>query len=181
MLDYVHNKYGENKVAQIITFGKLQASAVIRDVGRVLGIPYGQVEYLCKLMPFDPSRPMSLQKYIDEEPKLNEEANRDPKVKKLLDISLKLEGLKRHASIHAAGVVISKDQISKDVPLYSDPESNIFLTQFDMKWVENAGLVKFDFLGLKTLTLINECIKLVRNNNSDFSIDKININDVKTY
>ena len=181
VLEYVHKKYGENKVAQIITFGKLQARAVIRDVGRVLGIPYGQVDYLCKLMPFDPSRPMSLQKYIDEEPKLNEEANRDPKVKKLLDISLKLEGLKRHASIHAAGVVISKDQISKDVPLYSDPESNIFLTQFDMKWVENAGLVKFDFLGLKTLTLINECIKLVRNNNSDFSIDKININDVETY
>ncbi len=181
VLEYVHNKYGENKVAQIITFGKLQARAVIRDVGRVLGIPYGQVDYLCKLMPFDPSRPMSLQKYIDEEPKLNEEANRDPKIKKLLDISLKLEGLKRHASIHAAGVVISRDQISKDVPLYSDPESNIFLTQFDMKWVENAGLVKFDFLGLKTLTLINECIKLVRNNNSDFNIDKININDLKTY
>ncbi len=181
VLEYVHDKYGENKVAQIITFGKLQARAVIRDVGRVLGIPYGQVDYLCKLMPFDPSRPMSLQKYIDEEPKLNEEANRDPKVKKLLDISLKLEGLKRHASIHAAGVVISKDQISKDVPLYSDPDSNIFLTQFDMKWVENAGLVKFDFLGLKTLTLINECIKLVRNNNLDFTIDKIHINDVKTY
>ena len=145
MLDYVHQKYGNNHVAQIITFGKLQARAVIRDVGRVLGIPYGQVDYLCKLMPFDPSRPMTLQQYIDEEPRLKEEASKDDKIAKLLDISLKLEGLKRHASIHAAGVVISKEEVFKDVPLYSDPDSNIFLTQFDMKWVENAGLVKFDF------------------------------------
>ena len=116
-------------------------------------------------MPFDPSRPMSLQGYIDEEPKLNEYADDDPKVRKLLDISLKLEGLKRHASIHAAGVVISKDKIFNDVPLYSDPESEIFMTQFDMKWVENAGLVKFDFLGLKTLTLINNCLELINKEN----------------
>ena len=102
VLDYVHQKYGNNHVAQIITFGKLQARAVIRDVGRVLGIPYGQVDYLCKLMPFDPSRPMTLQQYIDEEPRLKEEASKDDKIAKLLDISLKLEGLKRNASIHAA-------------------------------------------------------------------------------
>ena len=181
VLEYVHKKYGNHNVAQIITFGKLQARAVIRDVGRVLGIPYGQVDYLCKLMPFDPSRPMTLQKYIDEEPKLSEEAARDEKVKQLLDISLKLEGLKRHVSIHAAGVVISKDNIYQDVPLYSDPESNIYLTQFDMKWVENAGLVKFDFLGLKTLTLIDKCIKIIQSSNPQFNIDKIEIEDKKTY
>ena len=181
VLDYVHKKYGSLNVAQIITFGKLQARAVIRDVGRVLGIPYGQVDYLCKLMPFDPSRPMSLQKYIDEEPKLSEEASRDEKIEKLLDISLKLEGLKRHASIHAAGVVISKDEILKDVPLYSDPDSDIYLTQFDMKWVENAGLVKFDFLGLKTLTLIDNCKKLIKERNPNFDIDQIDINDKATY
>ena len=181
VLEYVHKKYGNHNVAQIITFGKLQARAVIRDVGRVLGIPYGQVDYLCKLMPFDPSRPMTLQKYIDEEPKLSEEAARDEKVKQLLDISLKLEGLKRHVSIHAAGVVISKDKIYQDVPLYSDPESNIYLTQFDMKWVENAGLVKFDFLGLKTLTLIDKCIKIIQSSNPQFNIDKIDIEDKKTY
>ena len=181
VLDYVHKKYGKDKVAQIITFGKLQARAVIRDVGRVLGMPYGQVDGLCKLMPFDPSRPMSLQGYIDEEPRLNEEAERDPKVKKLLDISLKLEGLKRHASIHAAGVVISKDEIYNDVPLYSDPESEIFMTQFDMKWVENAGLVKFDFLGLKTLTLINNCIELINKNKKILDINKVNIKDKDTF
>ena len=181
VLDYVHAKYGNNHVAQIITFGKLQARAVIRDVGRVLGIPYGQVDYLCKLMPFDPSRPMTLQKHIDEEPRLNEEANKDDKIAKLLDISLKLEGLKRHASIHAAGVVISKEEVFKDVPIYSDPDSDILLTQFDMKWVENAGLVKFDFLGLKTLTLIDNCIKLIKNKNPAFKVEDINIDDQRTY
>ena len=181
VLDYVHKKYGKEKVAQIITFGKLQARAVIRDVGRVLGMPYGQVDSLCKLMPFDPSRPMSLQGYIDEEPKLNEYADDDPKVRKLLDISLKLEGLKRHASIHAAGVVISKDKIFNDVPLYSDPESEIFMTQFDMKWVENAGLVKFDFLGLKTLTLINNCLELINKENHTLDINKINLKDNDTF
>ncbi len=181
VLDYVHQKYGNNHVAQIITFGKLQARAVIRDVGRVLGIPYGQVDYLCKLMPFDPSRPMTLQQYIDEEPRLKEEAGKDDKIAKLLDISLKLEGLKRHASIHAAGVVISKEEVFKDVPIYSDPDSNIFLTQFDMKWVENAGLVKFDFLGLKTLTLIDNCIKLIKVSNPEFNIDNIKLNDQSTY
>ena len=181
VLEYVHEKYGNNHVAQIITFGKLQARAVIRDVGRVLGIPYGQVDYLCKLMPFDPSRPMTLQQYIDEEPRLKEEANKDDKISKLLDISLKLEGLKRHASIHAAGVVISKEEVFKDVPIYSDPDSDILLTQFDMKWVENAGLVKFDFLGLKTLTLIDNCISLVKVGQPSFSIDDIKINDSATY
>ena len=181
VLEYVHKKYGKEHVAQIITFGKLQARAVIRDVGRVLGIPYGQVDYLCKLMPFDPSRPMTLQKYIDEEPRLSEEADRDPKVRKLIDISLKLEGLKRHASIHAAGVVISKDRIYKNVPLYSDPESNIYLTQFDMKWTENAGLVKFDFLGLKTLTLIDNCLELINKNKQVIDINRIDLKDVKTF
>ena len=181
VLNYVYNKYGKDHVAQIITFGKLQARAVLRDVGRVLGIPYGQVDYLTKLIPFDPSRQLSLQEYIDDEPKLNDEANKNPKIRKLLDISLKLEGLKRHASIHAAGVVISKDIIYRDVPLYSDPDTNIHLTQFDMKWVENAGLVKFDFLGLKTLTLINNCVKLLSKIGISLDISKIELTDTKTY
>ena len=180
VLNYVYEKYGKDHVAQIITFGKLQARAVLRDIGRVLGVPYGQVDYLTKLIPFDPSRQLSLREYIDDEPKLTEEANKNPKIKKLLSIALKLEGLKRHASIHAAGVVISKDIIYKDVPLYSDPDTNIFLTQFDMKWVENAGLVKFDFLGLKTLTLINNCVDLV-NKYEKFDISEIDLTDTQTF
>ena len=181
VLDYVSKKYGENQVAQIITFGKLQARAVLRDVGRVLGIPYGQVDYLCKLIPFDPSRPLTLQESIDNEPKISEEANNDEKVEKLLDIALRLEGLKRHTSIHAAGVVISKDEIFKDVPLYSDPDTKTYLTQFDMKNVEKAGLVKFDFLGLKTLTLIDNCVQLITNQGIDFDINKIDLTDLKTF
>ena len=181
VLDYVSKKYGENQVAQIITFGKLQARAVLRDVGRVLGIPYGQVDYLCKLIPFDPSRPLTLQESIDNEPKISEEANNDEKVEKLLDIALRLEGLKRHTSIHAAGVVISKDEIFKDVPLYSDPDTKTYLTQFDMKHVEKAGLVKFDFLGLKTLTLIDNCVQLIANQGIDFDINKIDLTDLNTF
>ena len=181
VLDYVSNKYGENQVAQIITFGKLQARAVLRDVGRVLGMPYGQVDYLCKLIPFDPSRPLTLQESIDNEPKFLEEANNDEKVKKLLDVALRLEGLKRHTSIHAAGVVISKDEIFKDVPLYSDPDTKTYLTQFDMKHVEKAGLVKFDFLGLKTLTLIDNCVQLIIKQGIDFDINKINLSDLETF
>ena len=181
VLDYVSNKYGENQVAQIITFGKLQARAVLRDVGRVLGMPYGQVDYLCKLIPFDPSRPLTLQESIDNEPKFLEESNNDTKVEKLLDIALRLEGLKRHTSIHAAGVVISKDEIFKDVPLYSDPDTKTYLTQFDMKHVEKAGLVKFDFLGLKTLTLIDNCVQLITKKGIDFDINKINLSDLETF
>ncbi len=181
VLNYVSQKYGENQVAQIITFGKLQARAVLRDVGRVLGIPYGQVDYLCKLIPFDPSRPLSLQESIDNEPKISEEADNDEKVRRLINIALKLEGLKRHTSIHAAGVVISKDDIFKDVPLYSDPDTKTYLTQFDMKHVEKAGLVKFDFLGLKTLTLIDNCVQLIENKGFNFDIDKIDLSDAKTF
>ena len=138
VIDHIIETYGQSRVSQIITYSTLSARAVIRDVGRVLGIPYGQVDYLCKLMPFDPSRPMTLQQYIDEEPRLKEEASKDDKIAKLLDISLKLEGLKRHASIHAAGVVISKEEVFKDVPIYSDPDSNIFLTQFFISLSQNC-------------------------------------------
>ena len=181
VLNYVSQKYGENQVAQIITFGKLQARAVLRDVGRVLGIPYGQVDYLCKLIPFDPSRPLSLQESIDNEPKISEEADNDEKVRRLINIALKLEGLKRHTSIHAAGVVISKDNIYKDVPLYSDPDTKTYLTQFDMKHVEKAGLVKFDFLGLKTLTLIDNCVQLIKTKGLNFDINKVDLSDSKTF
>ena len=119
VIEYVSGKYGNNQVAQIITFGKLQARAVLRDVGRVLGIPYGQVDYLSKLIPFDPNNPLTLQQSIDKEPKMLEEANNDKKIERLLDIALRLEGLKRHTSVHAAGVVISKDEIYKHCLLYT--------------------------------------------------------------
>ena len=181
VIEYVSGKYGNNQVAQIITFGKLQARAVLRDVGRVLGIPYGQVDYLSKLIPFDPNNPLTLQQSIDKEPKMLEEANNDKKIERLLDIALRLEGLKRHTSVHAAGVVISKDEIYKHVPLYNDPDTNTFLTQFNMHDVEKAGLVKFDFLGLKTLTLIDSCIQLIAKKNNDFDINKIDPTDSKTF
>ena len=152
VLNYVYEKYGKDHVAQIITFGKLQARAVLRDIGRVLGVPYGQVDYLTKLIPFDPSRQLSLREYIDDEPKLTEEANKNPKIKKLLSIALKLEGLKRHASIHAAGVVISTlPGIGKSITSGSAFVSTIPIT----------GIFKF-FASATAL-----CSSLVRNNKMD--------------
>ena len=168
VIDYIKNQYGENSVTQIITFGKMKARQAVRDVGRVLGYSFGET---------DPSRPLTLQESIDNEPKFLEEANNDEKVKKLLDIALRLEGLKRHTSIHAAGVVISKDEIFKDVPLYSDPDTKTYLTQFDMKHVEKAGLLKLDFLGLRNLTVIDNAIKLIKEKGEKINIEKINFRE----
>ena len=161
VIRYVQQKYGRDRVAQIITFGKLQARAVLRDVGRVLGMPYGQVDRLCKLVPNNPAHPVSLEKAIAGEPQLQEARDSDETVARLLTIALKLEGLYRHASTHAAGVVIGDRPLAELVPLYRDPRSDMPATQFSMKWVELAGLVKFDFLGLKTLTVLARCLDLL--------------------
>ena len=153
---YLKSKYG-NGVAHIITFGKLKARMALRDIGRVLGLPYGHVDKICKMIPFDPSRPLSLQESIAREPRIKEEEKNNKKVKKLIELSLKLEGLNRNLATHAAGVVIAGEKLSEQVPLYKDNSSDLLLpsTQFDMHSSENAGLVKFDILGLNTLTVIN--------------------------
>jgi DNA polymerase-3 subunit alpha len=159
---YVQEKYGKDRVAQIITHGKLQARAVLRDVGRVLQMPYGQVDRLCKLVPNNPANPVTLPEAIEGEPKLQEERDADPLVARLLEIAQKLEGLYRHASTHAAGMVIGDRPLDELVPLYRDPKSNMPVTQFNWKMVEAAGLVKFDFLGLKTLTVLTKAVELVK-------------------
>ncbi len=154
VIQYVQQKYGSERVAQIITFGTLQARAVLRDVGRVMGLAWSQVDKLCRLIPNNPSAPVTLKQAIEQEPALREQINSEAENQKLVDIACQLEGLYRHASTHAAGVVIADRPLQELVPLYRDPRSNILATQFNMKWVEKAGLVKFDFLGLKTLSIL---------------------------
>ena len=181
VIRYVQEKYGRGQVAQIITFGTLQARGVLRDVGRVLQMPYGQVDRLCKLVPQNPTNPISLKRAIEDEPRLQAERDRDPVVRRAFDIAQKLEGLHRHASTHAAGIVIGDRPLSDLVPLYRDPKSLMPVTQFNMKWVEPAGLVKFDFLGLKTLTVLDIAVKLVRKRGVDLDLSRIPLDDAKTY
>ncbi len=182
VFEYLKKKYPDS-VAHIITFGKLKARMVIRDVGRVLGLPYGFVDSICKMIPFDPSRPMKLTECIDREPRLQKLINEDKRVKRLVEFSLKLEGLNRNVATHAAGVVIADKKLTDTVPLYKDSSSNLLLpsTQFDMYSAENAGLVKFDFLGLKTLTVINKTQSLINQKNKEFTIEKINYEDPKVF
>ncbi|MCF8495485.1 MAG: DNA polymerase III subunit alpha [Alphaproteobacteria bacterium] len=161
VIRYVQGKYGRARVAQIITFGKLQARAVVRDVGRVLQLPYGQVDRIAKLIPNNPANPLTLQEAMDQDPELRAERDRDDAQKKLIDIALQLEGLYRHASTHAAGVVIGDRPLHELIPLYRDPRSDMPVTGFNMKYVEEAGLVKFDFLGLKTMTVIQKAVDMV--------------------
>ncbi len=179
VIAYVQEKYGHENVAQIITFGKLQARAVCRDVGRVLGLPYPLVDRLCKMIPPDPK--MTLKKAIEAEPRILQLAEEEPGVQQLLDIARKLEGLYRHASTHAAGVVIGDRPLVQLVPLYFDPRSHLPVTQFNMTWVEQAGLVKFDFLGLKTLTVIERASELIRRKQPDFDIGKVGLDDAEAY
>ena len=181
VITYVQQKYGEDRVAQIITFGTLQARAVLRDVGRVLQMPYPQVDYLSKLIPFHPTHPISLTKAIEQEDELKKRRNTDSTVDKLLNISLMLEGLYRHASTHAAGIVIGRDPLEQHMPLYYDPRSTMPATQFNMKDVEKLGLVKFDFLGLKTLTLISKTCKLLEQNDQHIDISKVPMDDPPTF
>lgn len=181
VIRYVQAKYGQDRVAQIITFGTLQARGVLRDVGRVLQMPYGQVDKLCKLVPQNPANPVTLKRAIDDEPRLQAERDRDPVVRRAFDIAQKLEGLHRHASTHAAGIVIGERPLSELVPLYRDPKSNMPVTQFNMKWVEPAGLVKFDFLGLKTLTVLEKAVALLRKRGVEVELASIPLDDQKTY
>jgi DNA polymerase-3 subunit alpha len=181
VIDYVQERHGKERVAQIITFGKLQARAVCRDVGRVLQMPYGQTDRLCKLIPMNPANPVTLAQAIEGEPRLQDERDKDPSVKTMLEIGLKLEGLYRHASTHAAGIVIGDRPLEELVPLYRDPRSSIPATQFNMKYVEKAGLVKFDFLGLKTLTVIDKAQNLIRRRVPDFDVSRIPLDDETTF
>jgi DNA polymerase-3 subunit alpha len=181
VIRYVQQRYGRDRVAQIITFGTLQARGVLRDVGRVLQMPYGQVDKLCKLVPQNPANPVTLKRAIEDEPRLQAERDRDPVTRRAFDIAQKLEGLHRHASTHAAGIVIGERSLTELVPLYRDPKSLMPVTQFNMKWVEPAGLVKFDFLGLKTLTVLDLAVKLVRRRDVDLDLSSLPLDDPKTY
>ncbi|MGB9647410.1 MAG: DNA polymerase III subunit alpha, partial [Stellaceae bacterium] len=181
VIRYVQQKYGRDRVAQIITFGKLQARAVLRDVGRVLAMPYGQVDRLCKLVPNNPAHPVTLEQALAAEPALQQQRDTDESVARLITIALKLEGLYRHASTHAAGVVIGDRPLVELVPLYRDPRSDIPATQFNMKWVELAGLVKFDFLGLKTLTVLARCLELLRARRIALDLANLPLDDRPTF
>ncbi len=181
VISYVQKHYGRDRVAQIITFGTLQARAVLRDVGRVLQLPLGQVDRLAKMVPANPANPVTLAKAIEIEPRLQQAKEDDEAVAQLLDVALQLEGLYRNASTHAAGVVISDRPLTELTPLYRDPRSDLPATQFNMKWVESAGLVKFDFLGLKTLTVIDRALKYLDKRGARVDIAELALDDAKTY
>lgn len=181
VIRYVQQKYGRDQVGQIITFGTLQARAVLRDVGRVLQMPYGQVDRLCKMVPANPANPVKLKDAVEAEPRFAEEVEKEPVVQNLLDTAMKLEGLYRHASTHAAGIVIGDRPLSELVPMYRDPRSDMPVTQFNMKYVEQAGLVKFDFLGLKTLTVLDTAVRLIQRRGVDIDLSHIPLDDELTY
>jgi DNA polymerase-3 subunit alpha len=181
VIEYVQQRYGEEQVAQIITFGTLLARGVMRDVGRVLEMPYGQVDKLTKLVPQNPANPVTLAQAIEGEPKLQAAIDEEPVVKRMLAIAQKLEGLHRHASTHAAGVVIGDRPLQELVPLYRDPKTGMRVTQYNMKWVEQAGLVKFDFLGLKTLTVLRAAVELIGRRGVEVDLSALPLDDPKTY
>jgi len=181
VIRYVQKKYGRDRVAQIITFGKLQARAVLRDVGRVLNMSFGHVDRICKLVPNNPANPVTLAEALETEPRIKEMRKDDPAIAALLEKALRLEGLYRHASTHAAGVVIGDRPLQELVPLYRDPRSDMPASQFNMKWVEPAGLVKFDFLGLKTLTVIDRAVRMVALRGETLDMAQIPLDDPKTF
>jgi DNA polymerase-3 subunit alpha len=181
VIAYVRREYGNDRVAQIITFGKLQARAAVRDVGRVLGMTYGHVNKVAELIPNNPAKPCTLQEAVDTEVKLRELRDSDEAIKRLLEVALQLEGLYRHASTHAAGVVIGDRTLTDLVPMYRDPREGTLVTQYNMKYVEQAGLVKFDFLGLTTLTILKRAVDFVRALGEEVDIDRIPLDDAATY
>lgn len=181
VITYVQDRYGHDRVAQIITFGTLQARAVLRDVGRVLEMPYGQVDRLCKMVPANPADPYTLDRALKEVDTLRAAAQEEPIVAKLLDLAQRLEGLFRHASTHAAGVVIGDRPLDQLVPIYREPGTPMPVTQYSMKWVEPAGLVKFDFLGLKTLSIIQETLRLLEGRGIDIDLETIPLDDPGAY
>ncbi|MDX9861980.1 MAG: DNA polymerase III subunit alpha, partial [Rhodospirillales bacterium] len=181
VIRHVQEKYGRDKVAQIITFGKLQARAVLRDVGRVLQMPYSQVDRICKLVPNNPANPMTLDEARAAEPQLRQMIDEDPSVARLFNFARRLEGLYRHASTHAAGVVIGDRPLEQLVPLYRDPRSDMPVTGFNMKYVESAGLVKFDFLGLKTLTVLAKAVDLIGLRGISVNLSHLPLDDAPTF
>ena len=182
VIHYVTEKYGADRVAQIITFGTLQARAVLRDVGRVLQMPYGQVDRLAKMVPQNPANPVTLKEAVESEAQLQTARDSDEAVSRLLEIAMKLEGLYRHASTHAAGIVIGDRPLDQLVPLYRDPRSGMKVSQFNMKWVEQAGLVKFDFLGLKTLTVLDVAVKqIAKTRGETIDLSRIPLDDKGTF
>jgi DNA polymerase III subunit alpha len=181
VIRYVQEKYGSDKVAQIITFGKLKARAVLKDTGRVLQMPYGQVDRLAKAIPNHPTDPWTLERALGGVTELAAEYKNDPQVRRLFDLAMKLEGLPRHASTHAAGVVIGDRPLDQLVPLYRDPRSDMPVTQFDMKYVEAAGLVKFDFLGLKTLSVLQKAVQMLARRGVEADLDRLAWDDPEVY
>ena len=181
VINYVQKKYGFQNVAQIITFGSFQAKAALRDVGRVMQLPLSQVDEICKMIPFNPAKPLTITDFLKENEKIKKIIKNNINIKTLFNHAKKLEGLLRHASTHAAGIVISDKKLNNIVPLYKDPKSDIPVTQFSMKYVEKAGLIKFDFLGLKTLTVINDTCKILKSKSIDIDINKVPLDDVKTF
>ena len=181
VIAYVRERYGADRVAQIITFGSFLARGVLRNVGRVLEMPLGQVDKLAKLVPQNPAHPVSLKQAVADEARLQEAAKADEKVARMLTIAERLEGLYSNASTHAAGVVIGDRPLIELAPLYRDPKAAMPATQFNMKWVEQAGLVKFDFLGLKTLTVLKRAIDLIARRGAALDLGKIPLDDAKTY
>ncbi len=181
VINYVRDRYGHDRVAQIITFGSLQAKAAIRDVGRVLEMPYGKVDKIAKLIPFLPANPPTIQEAIDSEDELKREIAENQEVETLIKTAIDVEGLNRHVSTHAAGLVIGDRPLNKLVPLYKFNEDEMPATQFNMKFVERAGLVKFDFLGLKTLTVLSKAENLIQKKIKNFDLNKITLDDDKTY
>jgi DNA polymerase-3 subunit alpha len=181
VITYVQEKYGFDRVAQIITFGSLQARAAIRDVGRVMELPYPLVDRIAKLIPANPANPVTIAKALESEEDLRAQRRDDEQVAELIDTSMKIEGLYRHASTHAAGLVIGDRPLDELVPLYRDPRSPMPVTQFNMKWVENAGLVKFDFLGLKTLTVLERAVQFLAARGIEIDLSAIPLDDEKTF
>jgi DNA polymerase III subunit alpha len=181
VIAYVQAKYGRDRVAQIITFGTLQARAVLRDVGRVMQLPLGLVDRLAKMVPNNPASPVTLAKALEIEPRLQQARRDEEGVSELLDIALQLEGLYRNASTHAAGIVIGDRPLTELAPLYRDPRSDMPATQYNMKWIESAGPVKFDFLGLKTLTVIDRAMRYLRRRGADFPLEQLTLDDRPAY
>ncbi len=181
VIDYVRREYGDERVAQIITFGKLQARAAVRDVGRVLGMPYGQVNRVAELIPNNPAKPVTLKEAVAGETKLQELRDNDESVRRLLEIATQIEGLYRHASTHAAGLVIGDRPLTELVPMYRDPREGTLVTQYSMKYVEQAGLVKFDFLGLTTLTILQKASALLKGLGVAVDLASIPLDDPQTY
>ncbi|MFK7967825.1 MAG: DNA polymerase III subunit alpha [Rickettsiaceae bacterium] len=190
VIAYVRKKYGEGRVGQIITFGKLQAKAVIKDVSRVLGLSYTIADYLTELVPFNAVNPVTLNQAINDVAELRDAAKGNglynlsgdnELIKHVLEAALVLEGLHRHSSTHAAGIVIANEDMIESVPLYRDNNSNMLIVQYSMKYCELSGLIKFDFLGLQTLTVITKCLELLKQQDINIDLDKLSFDDEKTF